>query len=329
VVASLHAADEDEQLRKEQEMMDGPTDERDSTGLARLANRFPVTVFLALAFGLSYPLMSLAVMAQYGVIPGKSLPQLVGLDMERAASMLLVLSLTAATFLTTALQGGRPAVKVLLRRILRWRVPLVWWLVAVVALPTTTVVLAAFFGDSVDIPSGGVIAQEVLSITIALILINLWEETAWAGFLQTRLEHRHNFFVAAALTAVGFAAVHVPLRIINGEATTLRTVGTAFLSLLVLGLIFRSLIGMVLRGAANSILLAAVTHTFFNRSNNIDGIAADLLEGGNQPIAALLAATLLAVVLGVCLRRKLRRSYRKALDEAEDRAPARPQPVAA
>jgi hypothetical protein len=40
---------------------------------------------------------------------------------------------------------------------------------------------------------------------------------------------------------------------------------------------------MVLRGAANSILLAAVTHTFFNRSNNIDGIAADLLEGGNQP----------------------------------------------
>jgi hypothetical protein len=124
------------------------------------------------------------------------------------------------------------------------------------------------------------------------------------------------------LTAVAFAAVHVPLRIINGEATTLQTVGTAFLSLLVLGLIFRTLIGMVLRGAANSILLAAVTHTFFNRSNNIDGIAADLLEGGNQPIAALLATTLIAVVLGACLRSKLRKSYREALDQAEDRAPA-------
>jgi hypothetical protein len=72
--------------------MDHSTDEREPAGLARLAKRFPVTVLLALTFGLSYPLMSLAVMAQYGVIPGKSLPQLVGLDMERAASMLLVLS---------------------------------------------------------------------------------------------------------------------------------------------------------------------------------------------------------------------------------------------
>jgi len=53
---------------------------------------------------------------------------------------------------------------------------------------------------------------------------------------------------------------------------------------------------MVLRGATNSILLAATTHTFFNRSNNIDGIAADILEGSNRPIAALLAATLTTVV---------------------------------
>jgi membrane protease YdiL (CAAX protease family) len=212
--------------------------------------------------------------------------------------------------------------KILLRRIMRWQVRPVWWLVAVGALPTTTVVLAALFGDSVHIPSGGVIAREVVSIAIALILINLWEETAWAGFLQTRLERRHNIFVAAALTAVGFAAVHVPLRIINGEATTAHTVGTAFLSLLVLSLIFRSLIGMVVRGAVNSILLAATTHTFFNRSNNIDGIAADILQGSNRPIAALLAATLMAVVLGVCIRRKLRRSFREALDQAEEHLPA-------
>ncbi|HMI34227.1 MAG TPA: hypothetical protein VK499_08920 [Propionibacteriaceae bacterium] len=87
---------------------------------------------------------------------------------------------------------------------------------------------------------------------------------------------------------------------------------------------------MVLRGATNSILLAATTHTFFNRSNNIDGIAADILEGSNRPIAALLAATLTTVVLGICLRTKLRRSYREALDEAEDQAPTRTrQPVAA
>jgi membrane protease YdiL (CAAX protease family) len=273
--------------------------------------------------------MCLAIMAQYSVIPGKSLPSRIGLDMERAASALLVASLVVATFVTTALHGGRPAVKVLLRRMLRWRVQVVWWLVAVVALPTTTVVVAVALGDSVHLPSGALIAQEALSIAVALLLVNLWEETAWAGFLQSRLERRHHFFVAAALTAVPFAAVHLPLRIING-ATTPESVGIAFLSLLVLSFIFRSLIGMVLRGAANSILLAATTHTFFNRSNNIDGIAADVLEGSNQPIAALLATTLITVVLGLCIRIKLRRRYREALDQAEDQAPAPTrQPVAA
>jgi uncharacterized protein len=274
--------------------------------------------------------MSLAIMAQYGIIPGRSLPQLIGLDLERAASTLLVISLISATFLTTALHGGRPAVKVLLRRIVRWRVRPVWWLVAVIALPTSTVILAVAFGDSTHIPTGGVIVREVLSITIALLLVNLWEETAWAGFLQSRLEHRHNFFVAAALTAIPFAAVHVPLRIINGQATTPQTAGIAFLVLLVFSFLIRTL------SAWSCVVLPTASCSpppptpSFNRSNNIDGIAADILQGSNRPIAALLAATLTTVVLGICLRTKLRRSYREALDEAEDQAPTRTrQPVAA
>jgi membrane protease YdiL (CAAX protease family) len=310
--------------------MNSSTHRRQGPGLAGLAERFPLTAFLVVAIGLSYPLMSLAILAQHGIIPGKSLPQLVGLDMERGASALLILSLVTATFLTTALHGGRPAATVLVRRMLRWRVQLVWWLVAVLALPATTVVLAVAFGDSAHIPSAGAIAGEALSIAVALFLVNLWEEAAWAGFLQTRLERRHNFFVAAALTAIPFAAVHMPLRIVTGEATTPHTAGIAFLGLLAFSLLVRSLFGMVLRGAANSILLAAATHTFFNRSNNIDGIAADILQGTNRPLAALLAATFLTVVLGISVRRKLRRSYRKTLDDAENpQSTLTRQPVAA
>ena len=64
-----------------------------------------------------------------------------------------------------------------------------------------------------------------------------------------------------------------------------------------------------------------LTHTFFNRSNNTDGIAADLLPGGDsRQLAALLATAVLTVGIGLILRSKLSRSYRRQLDEAEQQA---------
>ena len=52
-------------------------------------------------------------------------------------------------------------------------------------------------------------------LLINFILVNLWEETAWAGVMQTRLERRHNIFVAAALTAVPFGFIHLPLAFLS------------------------------------------------------------------------------------------------------------------
>jgi Type II CAAX prenyl endopeptidase Rce1-like len=49
---------------------------------------------------------------------------------------------------------------------------------------------------------------------INLILVNLWEETAWAGVMQTRLERRHNIF-AAVLTALPFGFIHLPLTFLS------------------------------------------------------------------------------------------------------------------
>ena len=241
--------------------------------------------------------------------------------MERTFSTVLTALLFGSALLVTYLDGGRLAVRQLFRRILRWRVGIGWWLVAVIALPLLTVIFAMLLGDASALPSRNVLWREVLGIAIAFLLINLWEEAAWAGFLQTRLERRHNFFVAAALTAIPFAAIHMPLQVINGEVRTPVALAVNFALLAALSIFIRSLFGMVMRGAANSLLLVGLTHTFFNRSNNTDGIAADILRGGDsRQIAALLATVLLIVVLGLVLRRKLSRSYRRELDAAEHQA---------
>ena len=289
--------------------------------LGALALQHPITLFLVMTFGLVYPLMALPILAQYGVIPGAELQVQFGIDLERAASALIIVpGLLLATLLVTALQGGRPAVRALLRRAFTWRIGLTWWLVIVTALPATTVALALLMGDTLRMPSVSVVASEIGQVAVAFFVINLWEETAWTGFLQTRLERRHSFFVAAVLTAIPFGAIHMPLQIINGN-TTFAGLAQAFMLYLILGLIFRPLVGMALRGSGDSVLAAALMHTVFNRSNNIDGIAADLLIGPNRPLAALIATVLLTAIVGVAIRRKLTRAYRAKLDALASEAP--------
>jgi uncharacterized protein len=280
--------------------------------------RHPLAGFLVLALGSVYVLSVIPILMQYDVIPGKDFPSRLGLDMERFSAALLTFLLFGSALLVTYLDGGRAAVRQLFRRILRWRVGIGWWLVAFLALPVLTVVIAVLFGDAVVLPSGSVLWQELLGILAAWFLINLWEEAAWAGFLQTRLERRHNFFLAALLTGIPFAAIHMPLQVITGQVRSAVDFAVGFGLLMVLVVFVRALFGMVLRGAGNSLLLVGLTHAMFNRSNNSDGIAADLLPGGDsRQLAALLATIVLAVVLGLVLRSKLSRSYRRQLDEAE------------
>ena len=284
--------------------------------LRALAARRPIALFLALAFGLAYPIMALGILAKYGVIPGASLPARFGMDLEEAASgAMVLLGLLPATVLVTALEGGRPAVRALFRRIFRWRIGLVWWLGATAALPAITVAIALLLGDAVRAPGAGVLAREVVAIAVAFLFVNLWEETAWAGFLQTRLERRHNLFVAALLTGIAFGAIHLPVRIISGEtALAPAALATTMAIVTIFGCVVRPLIGVVLRGTGDSVFAVALLHTFFNRSNNVDGIAADLLVGTHRSDAALLAWVLLTVVVGVAIRRRLGRAHRQELD---------------
>lgn len=300
--------------------MDAKVADLQETGVKGRVQRHPITVFLVLALGSVYVLSVIPILMQYDVIPGKNFPARLGLDMERFSAAVLTVLLFGSSLLVTYLCGGRRDVRQFFRRILRWKVSIGWWLTAFLALPLLTVVIALLLGDSAVVPSGSVLWREVLGIAIAFLLINLWEEAAWAGFLQTRLERRHNFFLAALLTGIPFAAIHMPLQVITAQVRSAVDFVVGFALLMVLVIIVRSLYGMVLRGAANSLLLVGLSHTMFNRSNNTDGIAADILRGGDsRQLAALLATVVLFVGLGLVLRSKLSRSYRRELDAAEER----------
>ena len=88
--------------------------------------RFPVTAFLAIAIPASVAVMSIPAMAAYDIIPGRHLPEKIGLDLEETASILLVITLFATVLTVTRMVDGADGVRILLRRMTRWQVPLRW-----------------------------------------------------------------------------------------------------------------------------------------------------------------------------------------------------------
>ena len=171
------------------------------TGLRGWVARRPLTGFLVIVLGLSWLLFCIPVLAFYGVIPGANLP----VEVFALASTLLIMLPTALW--VTSITDGRAGVRALFARVFRWRFGIGWWLVVLFGLPVIALVLGLIFGGSLHTADVGlVLIKQLGSIVLAVVVINLWEETVWAGFFQTRLEARFNFVVAAVSSRSSRAA---------------------------------------------------------------------------------------------------------------------------
>ena len=275
----------------------------------------PVAAFLALTFLIAYPLMSLIALAVHGVIPGAGLLDRLPIPADEVAGLLLTLAalLPSALYVTWASEG-RPGMIRLLRRVTRVRFALRWWLLVVTALPASTIAVGLLLGDSLrTIDPVGLLVDQLPLLLVNLALINLWEETSWAGVLQTRLERRHNLFVAAALTAVPFGFAHWPLALIEPSAST-SSVLVALPAYVLLGLFVRPLFGLTLRATGDSLLAVALLHSIFNRTQNSNGIGASLLDGQGHRLGLLITLVVLSGLLAAVLGSRIRRAYRLRLD---------------
>ena len=292
-----------------------PAPPRRSTGFRGWTARHPLTAFLVLAFAGAYPMMSLPILASHGLIPGGAVMERLPIAPDELAGLLLTLAgLLPATLYVTWATDGRDGLRRLGSRMLRWRVGAIWWLLVLTGLPVLTIGISLLLGDSLTtIDPIRLITTQLGLLAANFIMINIWEETAWAGFLQTRLERRHTLFVAALITAVPFGFIHWPLAFFGDVTVASAAVGLTFY--LLLGVIFRPMLGVYLRGTRDSVLLVALLHSIFNRTNNDNGIAASVLQGDARVLAMPIAVIVLTTVTAVVIRRRLTRAYRTTLDD--------------
>jgi uncharacterized protein len=82
-----------------------------------------------------------------------------------------------------SITDGRAGVRSLFARVFRWRFGIGWWLVVLFGLPVIALLLGLIFGASLHTADLGlVLIKQLGSIVLVVVVINLWEETVWAGF---------------------------------------------------------------------------------------------------------------------------------------------------
>ena len=122
----------------------------------------------------------------------------------------------------------------------------------------------------------------------------------WAGFLQTRLEARFNFVVAAVLTTLPFAGVHVPLLFLDDQLSALGVL-SGLAGLLILGIVVRLMMGVTMRAASDSVLAVGILHQIFDASNNSGGVTDYILDGVDAGNMTQLATVVLTALVAAWL----------------------------
>ena len=195
--------------------------------LASVIRRHPVGSFLLWAFPVGQAIAFVPVIAR----------ELYDVRMPAAPFVVAanLVGLLLPALVITRIVDGRVGLQELWRRTLRVRTGARWYWFALVVVPLATTGLAALLLGSPD-GGGSTLAAALVSgllvqLILGLVTTNLWEEVAWTGFLQTRLQDRHGPVRAALATGPLFALQHVSLAfgntLLGGVAVVLFITATA------------------------------------------------------------------------------------------------------
>ena len=238
----------------------------------RTVARQPIASFLVIGYGVSLAAALTTLFAK---------PELTRFDLPVFASVGTFLGVALAAFVVTAAADGRAGVEDLVRRCLRWRVPVRWYLLALLGVPVATTLLAvAIFGrDGLASPS--VVLAVLALFLLQLVFFNFAEEIGWTGFFQNRLQDRYGPLKLSAVVAFAWAVWHVPEFFVD-EGWTLEGLAVApvFLAFETVVLFFaRVVIVWLYDRTGRSVLVVGIFHASFNAT--ISELSLEIIPASN------------------------------------------------
>jgi uncharacterized protein len=253
-------------------MAGSPTEQAARKDLSPLRSwivRHPVATFLVLVYATTTALVFVPKgLAEPGLLPGGATPH---------GILVNVLGSAVPAFIVTALVSGKAGVRDLARRSFRWRVPLRWYLISLVApLLILLIAITILYGF---VPLRALAQNWLLLFTgflpalaIMILLNNVAEEIGWTGFVFARFQDRHGPLRAALLTTVFFWLFHVSSFYVDTRswATTALVLGIFLLP----HLGSRVIAGWLYNSAGSSVLIAGLFHSMHNAIVNSTGLVA-------------------------------------------------------
>jgi membrane protease YdiL (CAAX protease family) len=159
---------------------------------------------------------------------------------------------------------GREELRTWWARIRSWRAAPSWYLLAILAPATVSVLLVLINrGFGAPLPTSGLLAdlpQMLGTFVIMLVFVGIGEEAGWMAFAAPLLLRRHGFVVAWALAATMRTFWHLPM-MINGELSWyLGIVGNVAFTMVML---------LVFRASNGQWWLVAVWHAALNATGGL------------------------------------------------------------
>jgi uncharacterized protein len=247
--------------------------------------KYPLTWFYILAFGISWLGMISIVLSSRGIAPFDS-------PYFQFLSIFYVVGPALAAVIVSQVAHGKTGIRDLLKGLIRWRVGLIWYIVAVlspVVLLTVAQVVTKLLGLPVTIamPQVNLSPYVIFGFGVSFFA-NTCEEIGWRGFALPRLQKRYNALLATLIVGTLWGLWHLPLIFLAGSMSEYPFLW--FISIMTDAFIYT----WIYNSTKGSILLVAL----FHGSLNIFGAFITGLSPAAYALLNCVVAIVLIAVLG-------------------------------
>jgi uncharacterized protein len=262
--------------------------------------RHPVVTFMLISLGAYFLTAAIPPIVNSEVLPfGLPLHGVVG----------GVLGVGLAAFLVTAALSGRAGVADLVRRSVRWRVSVRWYLIALLTVPVgaTLISLAIYGPGALAAPSGGwprALGVVAAVFVLQLVLFQLAEEIGFTGFLQHHWQDRYHPLKLTFYVALLWAVWHVPDHFAEEgwRMEALISAPVVFAIGFVSLFFARALFVWFYNRTGYSVLLVAIFHASFDAA--ISQLSYDVVPGSNRARFLIFTAVIVVFATTVIIATK-------------------------